>query len=422
MNSSKRLLLALLGLGMVFAFCLDARAHKYAASSFEARTDGKRINVSFRLDGTSVMELAERSGVLVASKSDLHAHRKMVFLYVIGHFEISNNGRTCKPQEASEFEYSRAIDKVVINYPVECKDDLDEVVLESSMFIEEETTHRTLGTFIHERALERYVLSERMSAAIHVNKLRQAPGKEAPDGPLRIATPPSGAFAGAQERQRSREAQLKGAGEESDDGTPEAAGGEVSAPPAPRAEGIGSGFLEFLWQGIVHILGGLDHVLFVITLVIAVYRWKDLALVVTSFTIAHSITLVLATLDLVVVSPLLVEPLIAASIIYVAVENTLRKEPRARAAVTFVFGLVHGLGFSSVLKDLGLPSSDLAGALVGFNVGVEVGQLMIVAPLFPLLLLLRKRDKAYLYVRRAAGVMVALVAAFWLVERVLEAF
>jgi hydrogenase/urease accessory protein HupE len=414
-------LLPVIGFFVSFLLCAQADAHKYAASSFEARTSGNHVNISFRLDGTSVVELVKRSIGEDVSKRDLNEHEKLILDYVTSHFKISNNGVTCKPGESTGFEYSGVIDKVVISYGTRCQDKLDEIVLESSIFIEEETTHRTLGTFIHKRALERYVMSERMSAVIHVNKLRQAPRRDVPGGPVRLARPPSGAFDGVMEKQKANEAARQNA-RAKDPGASISEDVELTAQESKHAKRLGTGFLEFLWQGIVHILAGLDHVLFVITLVLAVYRWKDLALVVTSFTVAHSITLVLATLDLVSVPPLLVEPLIAASIIYVAVENTIREKPKARALVTFLFGLFHGLGFSSVLRDLGLPSGDLAGALVGFNVGVEIGQLMIVAPLFPLLILLARKEKTYLYVRRGAGVAVALVATFWMVQRVMESF
>jgi hypothetical protein len=116
--------------------------------------------------------------------------------------------------------------------------------------------------------------------------------------------------------------------------------------------------------------------------------------------------------------PRLVEPLIAISIIYVALENLLRNHPRARPGVTFAFGLVHGFGFSAVLHDLGLSRAELVPVLLGFNLGVEAGQLVIVAPLAPLVWWLRRRAAGFARFRIAVNACVALVAIWWFIERV----
>ena len=176
---------------------------------------------------------------------------------------------------------------------------------------------------------------------------------------------------------------------------------------------LGEVFRDYLWQGVLHIWGGIDHVLFVLSLLLVVRRWRELALLVTSFTVAHSITLILGALEIVPLERWLgsafVESAIALSILYVALENlwltrghaaigSLR-QPQRRLVLTFLFGLVHGFGFSSVLRERGLPSADLVPALVAFNLGVELGQLAIVLPVFPIVLWLSRRP-AWL---RAAG-------------------
>jgi hypothetical protein len=140
--------------------------------------------------------------------------------------------------------------------------------------------------------------------------------------------------------------------------------------------------------------------------------------VVTSFTVAHSVTLAVGALGVVRISPLIIEPLIALTIIYVAAENVLRLAPRARLGVTFAFGLVHGFGFSSVLRDLGLQRGQLVPALLGFNLGVELGQLLVVAPLFPLVILLQRRADTYRRVRLSLNASVAVIACWWFVQRV----
>jgi hypothetical protein len=169
----------------------------------------------------------------------------------------------------------------------------------------------------------------------------------------------------------------------------------------------------------MHILSGIDHLLFIVSLLVVIRDWKRLAAVVTSFTLAHSVTLAVGALGLVRLSPRLVEPMIALTIIYVAAENALRLAPRARVGVTFAFGLVHGFGFSSVLRDLGLARGELLPALVGFNLGVELGQLLVVVPLFPLVICCSggRRPTAASAFSLNAGV--AVVACFWFVQRLM---
>jgi hypothetical protein len=138
---------------------------------------------------------------------------------------------------------------------------------------------------------------------------------------------------------------------------------------------------EYAGLGFTHILPkGLDHILFVVGLFLLGTRWRPLLLQVTLFTIAHSVTLGLSMLGLVSLPPSIVEPLIALSIAYVAVENLFTTELTPwRGALVFAFGLLHGLGFAGVLGELGMPAGRFALALVAFNVGVELGQLAVIA-------------------------------------------
>jgi hypothetical protein len=137
---------------------------------------------------------------------------------------------------------------------------------------------------------------------------------------------------------------------------------------------------EYAALGFTHILPkGLDHILFVVGLFLLGTRWKPLLLQVTLFTIAHSVTLGLSMLGLVSLSPAIVEPLIALSIAYVAVENLFTTELSPwRGALVFLFGLLHGLGFAGVLGELGMPAGQFTVALIAFNVGVELGQLAVI--------------------------------------------
>jgi HupE / UreJ protein len=147
---------------------------------------------------------------------------------------------------------------------------------------------------------------------------------------------------------------------------------------------------SFVLLGVEHILTGWDHLLFLLGLLLRAGSWLALAKIITAFTLAHSVTLTLAVLDVVVLPDRLVEAVIALSIAFVAAENLfLRPVVARRWLVSFCFGLVHGFGFSSALRQLGLPSQGLLLSLFGFNVGVEVGQALVVAVALPVLLLVR---------------------------------
>ncbi len=162
--------------------------------------------------------------------------------------------------------------------------------------------------------------------------------------------------------------------------------------------------------GLLHILTGWDHLLFLAALVLGVRRLRPLVLAVSSFTVAHSITLALAALSVFAPSPRFVEPLIAASIAVVAFDTARRTSsrpseamrPRDRAAVTFLFGLVHGFGFASALRGLSLATPDLLPTLLGFNVGVEIGQLGVVSLVFALVAWLRRGGDVEPWTRRAS--------------------
>jgi HupE / UreJ protein len=173
---------------------------------------------------------------------------------------------------------------------------------------------------------------------------------------------------------------------------------------------------RFVTMGVEHILGGVDHVLFLVVLLIGARGLGSLVKVATSFTVAHSITLALGVVGWVNVPSDIVEPLIALSIAYVAVENILGGESRHRLAVVFGFGLLHGLGFASTLNLTDDLSPRLLGSLVSFNAGIELGQLLIVSVLFPLLVFIRRYHwSAIVHTVATAGA--ALVGLVWFFQR-----
>lgn len=172
---------------------------------------------------------------------------------------------------------------------------------------------------------------------------------------------------------------------------------------------------KFVTLGIEHIVTGYDHLAFLVCLLIATTTFGSLVKVITSFTLAHSITLALATFDLVILPTRLTESLIALSIAYVAIENLLQFRAVERYRITFLFGLVHGFGFSNVLREMQLPRASLAVSLFSFNAGVEIGQIAFVLMVFPLVLFLSSRRWPQL--RPAVSLSVACLAAYWFVQR-----
>ncbi len=192
--------------------------------------------------------------------------------------------------------------------------------------------------------------------------------------------------------------------------------------------------LQFLREGMRHILTGYDHVLFLICLLlVSVMKrtpqgWQPLdrmaqalwpvAGIVTAFTVAHSITLALAATGTVSLAPAFIEPAIAVTIILTAFDNLRQVFGGRRALVTFAFGLIHGFGFAGVLAELKLPAAQFAWALLQFNVGLELGQLLIVAVVTTLLFTLRRGVHYSVWVIRGGSIAAMAIGAAWLVERI----
>ncbi len=180
-------------------------------------------------------------------------------------------------------------------------------------------------------------------------------------------------------------------------------------------------FIEYTMLGYTHILPlGLDHILFVLGLYLLSSRMRPLLVQVTSFTIAHTVTLALGLYGVMQVSPAIVEPLIAVSIVYVAVENILTPRLTAwRPFVVFGFGLLHGLGFAGVLREIGLPPNDFLSGLVSFNIGVELGQLSVIAiAWFATGLWFSARPWYRARIVYPGSAAIAVIGLYWTIERV----
>ena len=183
---------------------------------------------------------------------------------------------------------------------------------------------------------------------------------------------------------------------------------------------VWSGTLEriahFVGLGVEHIFTGYDHLAFLLGLILLGGSVRQLIGVVSSFTVAHSITLTLATLDVIVLPTQFVESAIALSICYIAMENIFVREVKGRWKITFFFGLIHGFGFSNILREMQLPRSGLAASLFSFNLGVEIGQVVVIALLCPILFFAAKQT----WHKSAVTVTSALIGCLglvWFVDR-----
>lgn len=195
------------------------------------------------------------------------------------------------------------------------------------------------------------------------------------------------------------------------------------------------GFIGLVWLGVWHIWIGIDHILFLVALVLPAVlfrnegRWEPaprfrdalikIVTIVTFFTIAHSVTLSLAALDVIRLPSRLVESIIAGSIAVAAAANLLPKFEVKEWSIAFAFGLFHGFGFATVLGDIGLGREHLVLSLLGFNVGVELGQIAVIVAIFPILFLLRE-SRLYSWILRLGSCLLILVALVWLVERAFD--
>lgn len=178
-------------------------------------------------------------------------------------------------------------------------------------------------------------------------------------------------------------------------------------------------FRYFFANGLEHIMLGPDHLLFLLTVLVAGAGWRYWVKVVTSFTVAHSLTLAATALGYISAPPSLVEPLIAASIVVLGLDNLRRRDavPRYRSVLVFGCGLLHGMGIAGALVEMGLADSNRALSLLAFNAGVEAGQLAVVAAGLALMALAGQRRRPAL--AKAGSVAAAAVGAFWLVQRTL---
>ncbi len=185
---------------------------------------------------------------------------------------------------------------------------------------------------------------------------------------------------------------------------------------SPAGHPVWTSIGQFILLGIEHILTGYDHMAFLLALIVIGLSIKEVLKIITAFTVAHSITLLLAAMQVVSLNSRIVESVIAFSICFVALENLFKKKVNYRWLVTFGFGLIHGFGFASVLQELIVGKSNLLVSVVSFNLGVEVGQLMIFLVLLPVLYLLKSKME-FRKVTFGVSLAIFMLGFTWLIER-----
>ncbi|MEM8868438.1 MAG: HupE/UreJ family protein, partial [Verrucomicrobiota bacterium] len=197
--------------------------------------------------------------------------------------------------------------------------------------------------------------------------------------------------------------------------------GDTSVDPVIHEEGgVFRFMLRYIRIGFEHILPmGFDHILFILGLFFLSHHWRSLLLQASVFTVAHTITLLFSSLDWIIYDPRIVEPLIALSIVYVGVENVFKDRlRRGRITIVFIFGLIHGMGFANMFSVIDLPTGEFLGALLCFNLGVEFGQITVLAIAFGLLFTFLNKPYYRAFIQIPASALIALIAAYWFLERV----
>jgi hydrogenase/urease accessory protein HupE len=381
-------------------------------SKYEATTSGRAIAFVFAVDKSSVLALIERDETHAkVDLADLPRYAPFFSTYLFSHFWVTNDAAPCAhPAALDRFFYDERTTYILAVTKFQCVSDLGKLTIKSLLTHDTPTPHELVGDLLHgDTLVRRFFLGDDVEATIAIPSLPPS-GVDEPHRPRR-----RGQFSYVLEPDQIRRFDDLARVELFE------IGGDTNASRAAGASPWRT-LPRFVGEGIRHIFAGYDHILFIVTLILAVPSWRRLAVVVTSFTAAHSLTLLVATMGWVTIPARITEPLIAASVLFVALDTAFRPNARARAAIAFGFGLVHGFGLSTVLRDLGLSGRDLAPALLGFNLGVEIGQLLIVGPLFCLLLVLRRNEPTYARVRSVVAAGVAVVAVFWIVVRVREAF
>ncbi|MFJ7727983.1 HupE/UreJ family protein [Neobacillus sp. NPDC097160] len=363
----------------------NAAAHAYSASYTKITMDKKQTKVVFSLDALSVLELAPKIDAnknFIIEKSEIKKEEHRIEELITEGLTLDNGNKEQTPtvekieivkKETKEFL------SVTMNFPAFSPGDT--IVFNDGFYFNDTGTN-------YVNLISASYMGETSEAVLQ--------GKERTW--TMLATEP-----------QLEQGQEQPAEKDANQAQPN------SDKPVEKA--TSSSWFSFFKLGTLHILTGYDHLLFLFALLIRKQTFKQYAAIVTSFTLAHSITLSLAVLGWVSLPSRFVEATIAFSICYVALENIFRKKINHRWSITFIFGLIHGLGFASILREMAIPKSHLAVALINFNLGIEAVQLLIVLLLLPILAYIQKK-KSYGRFVQIGSIIITALGAFWLIERI----
>ncbi|WP_066065355.1 HupE/UreJ family protein [Neobacillus soli] len=368
-------------------FPSNAAAHAYSASYTKITMDTKQTKIVFSLDTLSVLELAPKIDAnknFIIEKSEIKKEEHRIEELITEGLTLDNGNK----------EQTPTVEKIEI-VKKETKEFLS-VTMIFPAFSPGDTFVFNDGFYFHDTGTN-YV---NLISASYLGETSEA----ALQGKDRTWTM---LVTEVQQEQPSGEGQTVQPNSEQ----------KPTVPSQPVKTKASSSWFSFLKLGMNHILTGYDHLLFLLALLIARQKFKQIAATITAFTIAHSITLTLTVLGIINIPSGFVEPAIALSICYVALENIFRQKVSYRWAITFVFGLIHGMGFADILKEMSLPKSSLAIDLASFNIGIELVQLAIVVLLLPLLSFIY-RSKYSRKIITSVSIIAFLLGAIWLIERI----
>ncbi|MDX1695427.1 MAG: HupE/UreJ family protein [Ketobacteraceae bacterium] len=365
---------------------MPASAHLAGITDTSIQVGHSQVKVIYTLPVDSLKELAERGEPLAGGPKAGEEYQVLTEIVAQG-FEVRNDGTVCEPVETSERRLQQ-VQSHQFSMLYDCNARLSSLSIDYRLFVDDFPDHENFVRIaMGGKYISRVFAAGQHSVLLPVRETLDQWGMTLSN---EFVADPNSSFS-------------------------------LEAKPA------------YFPLGIEHILLGFDHLLFLFALLLLPLAFRQLVTMVTAFTVAHSVTLAMAVFDMVSLPAIWVEAVIALSIVYVGVENLLElkgaspdgqpvqfKTPwKRRVMVTFFFGLIHGFGFSYVLREIGL-GDQVASALLFFNLGVEAGQLIAVALVFPLLVWIFRQRQGFVF-SRICSVAVILMGGIWLVERLMAA-
>ena len=399
-----------------------AEAHPYSAAYTTLELSGTAVRMTYSIDELSVMELTggDRDGNGMLDEDEFDAAKETLVEVLRGHVALRIGGlpQSWTAVETIEMERkgSDTRARVVVLFPPAGDDPV--FSLEDRLYDDDPNTRYVNLLTV------RYGANYSTAALSGDNRTWAMRLAEEELAELPAVLPPPMADAPAEGSANEASASGNEASVSGNEGgiAPNDRGayaeGRASAKAGPMPGVRLSEAWSFFLLGVQHIVGGYDHLLFLFSILIPKQSFRQYAAAITAFTAAHCLTLVLTVLGLIDLSPRFVEPLIALSICWVAAANLVRGKPSAgRCLPIFGFGLIHGMGFADLLKEMPIPETGLAVALLGFNIGIEAVQLAIASLLWPLLALLHRWRFSPQTVMAGSAIALLLGGA-WLIERV----